>query len=1295
MNKKDFTKMALIMALSTSLLALNPRDIYAQDENVSNEKEESQKGNMTEAEAKADYENAKSQLETSEKNYQDRKEDKQNNEKAIEKLEDEIKDKNDKIESSNEKMQASLTKQKDEEEEKIKLGEEEKEKLEKDFQAKDKEIAQNGEKIETTKTQKEKAEKDLEDEKANNPTYLEEFNKAEEEVNLAKEKEAQAKKNLDDKKDLLEAKEKAIDEKESARKKERDKLNEKEAQIKGLDKELADNNKLLQEKKEDLKGLDPESDAYKKLSEEIKDLEAKTKLNEDEIKKLNDQKAQLEEKINQQKDELNKLDEANKDSKTIKTLEGKKEEKNQEKTSLEGANKTLDEELASLNKDIEDQEKEKNNKQKELDRLKAEKSQKDTEINDIKKDISTKESILKEKEAKLAELRAKNDVEKIKSDAQKQWDKGSVGFFEENGSQDALDVFTKNLHKANSNEYIEANKEMTPDDSRSLERMKESIDAIVEVNNIRQEKGGIDGRKLSIVGISDFEMAVAQANANYSQGSRGHASQYKPPYENLSWATNNTARKALEGWYREKELFDELRQMGKKSRYEMDEALSDKEVINKLKSKERMVGHYTNLVDDLVWPKDFTHYDSKVAGYAIRPSDRFKDNSDPAQVHSLVLNSRVGQENHSKIYSVEEYRKKFNDYCEKLKNKINLKVSITDEDKKAIESLEKEVQTLKTDLGNLKDNLASKEKDLKAKEDAIKAREADLSTLDQAIGQNKDKIKEDKLKKEENTKKIDELVGAIEAIEKEIENISSSNSDYNSKREEIEKDIKENERTLEEKNKSLADLKESQSSLEKDLEDKKADLRAEDEKRAKLNEETEALEASIKEKTESLSKAKEDKKGLEENIKQIEDEKKALEEEKTGLASDLEKATEDLVKISEEKNAKEESLAKVKEIKDKITNLEKEIEKEGQTLTDLENSNKALEEAKKLIDKEEKALDKEISEAKAKLESLKKIDLADEKSFKGNLELSDLYKKKQNLEEEVKDDQKRLEQLVAKGEELKAKLEEAKKVYEKDLESYNKAKEKLDEFRKNERDFSSIILPEPKDKISDEKYEELVDALFEIKMDYLFNDIKKDEGKLYENVISYERKDDKFIEKIFDGLEYYNRESIGKILIKADDYELSFIEAVFNNKLNSNKNLRLSIFDDDKYLDDLFKDFFTTNIKGVEVVLSKDKRSYLRADFMINGKYYSLEGRNLSSEEFVNITYKIIENIKSKKKDESELSLRKLAIARDELSVNKKVIEKLLNEYPNIVKNSADKLRAYLAKARKVIEKANFILMEK
>lgn len=1204
-------------------------------------------------------------------------------------------------------MKDSLRKQKDEEEEKIKLGEGKKEKLEKDFQAKDVEIAQNNEKIETTKTQKENAEKNLGDEKANNPTYLEEFNKAESEVNSAKEKEAQAKKNLDEKETLLEAKEKAIDEKESARKKERDKLNEKEAEIKGLDKELADNNKLLQEKKEALKGFDPESDAYKKLSEDIEGLEKELKLKEEEIKKLNDEKVQLEDKINKQKDDLNKPDETSKDSDKIKTLEGQKDEKNQEKTSLEEENKALDGEIARLNKDIEAKEKEKTNKQTEIDGLKEKNDQINTEISELKANIPTKEFSIKEKEAKLAELKAKNDVEKIKAEAQKQWDKGSVGFFEKNGSKDALDVFTKEVphdkfHGTGKNSalYLEANKEMTADDSRSLERMKESIDAIDEVNRIRQEKGGIDRRKLSIVGISDFEMAVAQANANYSQGYMGHASQYNPPFENLSWATNNTARKALEGWYSEKELFDKLREKGYKSRSEMEKALDDdsglKEELKKYGFTEFQLGHYTNLVDDLMWPKDFTHKDSTVAGYAIRPSDLFKNRtSTPAQVHSLVLNARTDQERHSKIYSVEEYRNKFNAYCKDLQDKIEGNVGIKDEDKKAIENLEKEILTFKTDLETRKDSLASKEKDLKAKEDYIKDKENALSTLNQAIGQNKDKIKEDKLKKEKNTKKIEELSEAIKGLEKEIKNIRSSNSDYNSKPEEIEKAIKENERTLEEKNKSLADLKESKSSLEKDLEDKKTKLRTEDEKRVRLNEEIKSLEASIKEKTESLNKDKDQKKGLEENIKQIEDDKKALEDEKTALASDLEKAKEDLSKKSEEKKAKEESLAKVKVTKEKTTNLEKEIEEKGQTIADLENINKNLLEAKKLIDKEEKALVKEISEAKAKLESLKKIDLADEKSFKDNLELSKLYKKKQNLEEEVKDDQKRLEKLVAKGEELKAQLEEAKKVYEKGLESYNKAKAKLDEFRKNERDFSNIILKESKEKTSDKKYEELEDALFEINKDYLFNDIKKDEGKFYEKVVSYERKDDKSIEKIFDGLEYYNRESIGKLLVKADNHELSFIEAIFKNKLNSNKDLRLSIFKDDKYIENLFKDLFTTNIKGVEVVLSKDKRSYLRANFMINGKYYSLEGRNLSSEEFVKITSKIIENIKSKQADERKVSLGKLAIARDELSVNSKAIEKLLNEYPNIVKNSAEKLRAYLVKARKLIERANFILMEK
>ena len=86
------------------------------------------------------------------------------------------------------------------------------------------------------------------------------------------------------------------------------------------------------------------------------------------------------------------------------------------------------------------------------------------------------------------------------------------------------------------------------DSSRSLENMKKAIEALKVVNEKRQKDGGIDGRKLSVLQISDFDMAVAQANANYSADKNGHAGIYNPPYENLAWGPA-TAESALSRWW--------------------------------------------------------------------------------------------------------------------------------------------------------------------------------------------------------------------------------------------------------------------------------------------------------------------------------------------------------------------------------------------------------------------------------------------------------------------------------------------------------------------------------------------------------------------------------------------------------------------------------------------------------------------------------------------------------------------------------------------------------------------------
>lgn len=369
-------------------------------------------------------------------------------------------------------------------------------------------------------------------------------------------------------------------------------------------------------------------------------------------------------------------------------------------------NKNLDREIEELS-----------NKKKEFNQKKAadeqEKQNLEQDLTEKEKAFDTKKIMadktseeLKEKKTELRKAKDKLSSplsEEEKAEARKQWEKGSVGFFEKNGSQDALDVFTKDVPYddfyetgANSAAYIEANKTYTKDDSRDLDRMKASIDAIEKLNKIRQEKGGIDGRKLSIVGISDFEMAVAQANANYSQN-RSHAKQYNPPFENLYWSTDPSVDDALEGWYSEEVLFNKLRELGYKSRSEMTNALNNDEyLIRDLKEagfKNLQVGHYTNIVDHLMWPEEWSRRDSKAAGYAIRPSNLYKPMYE-AEVHSLVLNDREGQEDRSLVYSVEEYKEKFNKYYKDLKARMEGKRVITEKDKESLQILENEVKRL-------------------------------------------------------------------------------------------------------------------------------------------------------------------------------------------------------------------------------------------------------------------------------------------------------------------------------------------------------------------------------------------------------------------------------------------------------------------------------------------------------------------------------------------------------------------------------------------------------------------------
>ncbi|EGC83452.1 hypothetical protein [Anaerococcus hydrogenalis] len=178
-------------------------------------------------------------------------------------------------------------------------------------------------------------------------------------------------------------------------------------------------------------------------------------------------------------------------------------------------------------------------------------------------------------------------------------------------------------------------------DARSLTNMKKAINALKVIQEKRQKDKGIDGRELSIFGITDYDMAVAQANANYaSKYWDNKHSEVHPQQENLSTGTkgssnpsdivgdgNSYAKEALSGWWdAEKETFDKLRAQGLKNRHEMEDVYLNslsKDQLKKLRLTDK-VGHYTNLVDDLMWEKDrqdSSKYPgpskSKSAGYGI------------------------------------------------------------------------------------------------------------------------------------------------------------------------------------------------------------------------------------------------------------------------------------------------------------------------------------------------------------------------------------------------------------------------------------------------------------------------------------------------------------------------------------------------------------------------------------------------------------------------------------------------------------------------------------------------------
>lgn len=863
MKNRNFAKMAVAMALSTSLLSIGLKPVYAET------------SDLTLAKADENQSNAKT--------YDKAKEDFDKAEKAKKEAEESLATTDKEI------------KAKDEEIAKEKTNEEETAKQAESLKDKEQQVQKDlNEKQEEKKT----LESDLAEAKEANADL-----KAQEEektgaLEKAKEEEGQSQKSFDEANANLEAKEKDLDKVKKEADDAQASLDKNKEEIGKLEKDLPKDKKSLEDKKQDLSKLGGESEAYKKAKDELDQATKKLSENEEEVKKVKADNSTLTEDKKAKEDALDQLEKENKDY-------------------TDQVNKLASDKKAKENK------------------LKAKEDEKDK----LQKDLMAYEEELENLKKKTKEALSQEDIDKAKA----QWARGAMGFYETMGSQDALDVFTKPVNASkysgqNSAKYLEANGEnLKENDSRDLDRMRQSIEYIRKLNEIRKKRGGIDNRPLSIVGISDFEMAVAQGNANYSQDKKNHATQYNPPFENLYWGFTEDADTALKSWYSEEYVFDYLRSLGYKSRTEMDSAkLTDEQraglakyYAEKLgnddqakKSAQRMaqhpmVGHYTNIVDHLMWPDDYSKRDSTVAGYAYRHSSYTQSlaphyTQGKPTVQSMVLNYRKNTDvsfraaggSSSKIYTVDEYLKRFDNYYNDLKKKMEGKPGISSEDSQKIKDLESKIAELKKQIQDTK------------------------ASYDTEVGQINNEIK---------------------AIDDKIQELKDANKDYESKKDALNKELEESNKDLAANKEKLDTLLDEKKELESEKASKEAYLAGLDSKRSGLDKEISDLEEKISKDEKVLKEAKTE---LEENEKtlatkkadqvKLEEDVKALADKKDALALDLankktatakaQKAVDDLKATSEDIKAKEEKIAKLdKEIQDLEADMLSVVDRQKET----------------------------------------------------------------------------------------------------------------------------------------------------------------------------------------------------------------------------------------------------------------------------------------------------------------------------------------------------------------------------
>ena len=549
-------------------------------------------------------------------------------------------------------------------------------------------------------------------------------------------------------------------------------------------------------------------------------------------------------------------------------------------------------------------------------------------IAQAEKDVTVKKDLLDAAKKSTEELSKLVDSTKAAYDAvQAQWNQGSLGFYENIGDTQAVDVIKEGISLGTTTLGDIG-------DSTNLFNMKVSIPLIAECNRLRALNG------LPELKTSGLMMAISQVKNNHSVYREGvydspHTGLYNTG-ENIAsgftWDltehedTDNGGKGPFRGWYGFEK--DYLNSFYKEHHEEKNNSLN--ETIMKYPDLAKHIGHYLNILRNYdisgvaYIPQDKNNLNNKAGDFA----QEFSNNTNyweygiglpSATDVDKKYDNRIGQ------MTVSEFEAKFNEYYDSLRADLESKKAAYEGAKKALDDVQNNGNAIANATKAYEEALAKLEK-LKANEDttnlqiqeAKKAVTAAASKVTEAQ-ENVSKTEKAKNEKAEAVKvmqaKVDTQKKVVDSKVQDVANAEVAVDDAEKAVSTVKDTIKKSEQSAAKLKAELDAAKTEMDSKKKNYEEAKKLTEKANEELSKLNTDKAEEETKKAELSSKMEQTKSDKEIAEKELKFANVKLKELKDSK--------KTREDL------KASMEELSNKLKKLQNVLTNVSKDLKENG------------------------------------------------------------------------------------------------------------------------------------------------------------------------------------------------------------------------------------------------------------------------------------------------------------------------------------------------------------------------------